>query len=133
MTEGERTVTERSSYSRVRTDNGGAVSTVHSFNLKTAQILLALVTSIIAVIGTSLSVTWWAIGPRLDGHVDARVHRYIAPQVIAAEAEHARIRTEFSVALTNEQQRRQEQLTRIEADLLYIRTRIDQLYSRGTR
>jgi len=120
-------------YSRlVLDDNSGSV---HRFTLRTFQLVLSVVGSLVAVVGTSLTVTWWMIGPRLDAHIDHRVMVHTERHVAEAHVEHERMRREWQVALASMQALQNEHNRRMEADSLYIRTRLDQLYNQrgGTR
>ena len=114
--------------------------TVHSVNLRTAQLVAAVFVAVCSIIGTSLSVTWWAIGPRLNAHIDERVARSLAPRVIESQKDIDRLRLEFAREIATEQQARREtiraletQMTRIEASLTYITERVDRILERGAR
>lgn len=128
----------RSSYSRSKVDGNGTVVEVHSFNLRTTQLVLSIITAVMTIAVSTTGLAWWMIGPRLDSHIDERSHAIIAPKAVEAEREHGRIRAEALAAIAAEREARKvesdvskERLIRIETDLVYIRTRIDQLYARG--
>ena len=95
--------------------------------------IVSLLTGVAGVVSMSLGTAYWVIAPRLDQRIDVRVERQLASRIIDSEQDHTRIRAEMASMITHEKELRREQLTRIEADLLYIRTRLDQLYARGGR
>jgi hypothetical protein len=95
--------------------------------------IVSLLTGVAGVVSMSLGTAYWVIAPRLNQRIDVRVERQLASRIIDSEQDHTRIRAEMASMITHEKELRREQLTRIEADLLYIRTRLDQLYARGGR
>ena len=95
--------------------------------------IVSLLIGVAGVVSMSLGTAYWVIAPRLDQRIDVRVERQLASRIIDSEQDHTRIRAEMASMITHEKELRREQLTRIEADLLYIRTRLDQLYARGGR
>lgn len=100
---------------------------VHSISLTTSQVVVGVVAGIISIAASVLGAVWWIMAPRLDAHIDRRAAGIVAREVARSEQEQSRLRAELYQMLAAEKEQRREQLSRIEADISYIRQRVDVL------